>query len=227
MTEDDLVSMMSEVGVRDPLVNYNVMVGGMGTGLAPPTAEEWKLAMSQTVLDIGADDYEVPSASTLDLSSEPCFPQIRSQGSEGSCAAFSLTYYNYGYIEARDQGWTGSKNGSNSQLISPSWTYNKVNGAGHEGSSFQENARIIKQLGAATWEAYPYLASDDEGLGNEAAWRSAPSHRISSYVNVYNPSSATVVDLVKEQLGLHRPISFAMDANEYTPAFADGNRDHV
>ncbi len=223
-TAEDLPALMAATGVRDPGVDYNVIIEGMGTGLAPPSEEEWERVIGTMHLDLGADGYEVPTASALDLSAEPYFPEVRSQGSEGSCAAFSLTYYNYGYIEAKDQGWNSAQAGNTSQLLSPSWTYNKVNGPGHEGSSFQENARIIKQLGAATWASYPYLASDDEGLGPEAAWRSAPLHRISSYTSVYNPSPSTVVSLVKEQLGLGRPISFAMDANQYSSAFADGNK---
>jgi hypothetical protein len=224
VTAEDLPALMAATGIRDPGVDYNVIIGGLGTGLAPPSEEEWERAIGNMYLDLGTDGYEVPTASSLDLSVEPYFPEVRSQGSEGSCAAFSLTYYNYGYIEAKDQGWTSANTGNNSQLLSPSWTYNKVNGPGHEGSNFQENARIIKQLGAATWASYPYLASDDEGLGPEAAWRSAPLHRISAYTSVFNPSPSTVVSLIKEQLGLGRPISFAMDANQYSSAFADGNK---
>ena len=220
----DLESMMSAVGVRDPLANYNVLVDGMGTGLAPPTADEWDLFLSTAMLDGGAQEYQVPTASSLDLSAEVYFPQVRSQGGEGSCAAWALTYYNYGYIEARDQGWTQAKSGNNTQLLSPSWTYNKVNGVTHEGSSYSENARMIQQLGVATWDTFPYVDTDDQGFGGETAWRSAPAHRISSYVSVWNPDPDTVVALIKEQLGLYRPISFAMDANEYTPAFADGNK---
>lgn len=222
-TVDDLLALKAAVGVRDPGTDYNIIIGGFGTGLAPPSELEWDLSVGTMYLDLGADNYEVPLASSLDLSAEPYFPEVRSQGSEGSCAAFSLTYYNYGYIEAKDNGWSGAKAGNNSNLLAPSWTYNKINGAGHEGSSFQENARIIKQLGAATWTSFPYSASDDEGLGPEIAWRTAPSHRISAYTSVYNPSPSTVVSLIKEQLGLGRPISFAMDANQYTAAFADGN----
>ncbi len=143
-TLEDLPALMAATGIRDPGVDYNVIIEGMGTGLAPPSEEEWERAIGTMYLDLGADGYEVPTASSLDLSVEPYFPEVRSQGSEGSCAAFSLTYYNYGYIEAKDQGWTSANTGNNSQLLSPSWTYNKVNGPGHEGSNFQENARIIK-----------------------------------------------------------------------------------
>jgi len=221
---DDIYTMVSVLGVRDPNADYNVLVDGMGTGLAPPSAGEWELMLGEAVLDTGTSEYEVPASPSLDLSSEPYFPQVRNQGSEGSCAAFALTYYNYGYIEARDQGWTLAKSGNDSQLLSPSWTYNKVNGADHEGSGYFENARIIQQLGAATWSSYPYLDSDDQGYGGENAWRSAPSHRISSYVYLWNPDPESVVDIIKEQLGMNRPVSFAIDAYEYYPAFADGNK---
>ena len=220
---EDLPTLKAAVGVQEPGRDYNVIIGGFGTGLAPPSEREWELSVGTMFLDLGSDDYEVPTASSLDLSSEPYFPEVRSQGSEGSCAAFSLTYYNYGYIEAKDNAWSGAKTGNTSQLLSPSWTYNKINGGEHEASSFQENARIIKQLGAATWASYPYVASDDEGLGPEAAWRTAPLHRISAYTSVYSPSPSTVVSLIKEQLGLGRPVSFAIDANQYSTAFADSN----
>lgn len=218
----DVNLLMGRCGVRDENVNYNYMVGENGTGLAPPTFDEWMSLVGTTMDNNEYSDVLFASDASFDLSSSPHFPPIKNQGGEGSCAAFAMTYYLCGYIQSVDNGWMETSSGNPSQLLSPSWTYNKCNGAIHEGSGMSGNGKILEQMGAATWDLMPYNEHDDLSYGNESAWRAAPLNRISKYV-ILSPTSDTLVNSVKNQLSQDKPVIFGIDAYEYGGAFTDGN----
>ena len=61
------------------------------------------------------------SSSYYDISTQPYFPAVGNQGSQGSCAALALTYYDYGYLEAKDNGWTDSSTGNASAAGAAPW----------------------------------------------------------------------------------------------------------
>ncbi|MCL1901864.1 MAG: hypothetical protein FWG51_05670, partial [Firmicutes bacterium] len=71
-----------------------------------------------------------------DLSSDKYFPVIGNQGSLGSCAAWSTTYYTYTYEVARLKNNDVKAGGKDSPYIySPKWTYNFVNLGMDEGGN--------------------------------------------------------------------------------------------
>jgi C1A family cysteine protease/PKD repeat protein len=222
LTTAEMVDLSARFGVYDPSLDYNTMIGEHGTGLAPPSSEGWQsMVGSLNVLDsVEADMESIPSS--IDLSTEPTFPAVGNQASQPSCAAWAATYYAYGFAEATDLGWTGASSGSPSQLMSPGWTYNKVNGWRDSGSSMDGNMFVIRDWGAATLATMPYDDSEDLDWGSPSAFREAPAHRADEVF--YIPyTGATTVDTIKALVSEGALVTFGLDALQYGSGFADGN----
>jgi len=222
LTAEEGDQMMAEAQVRDDAADYNVLIDGHGTGLTPPTEKEWELMVGDLRVVEEIEFTPLGSPSSVDLSVEPYFPEVRSQGGQGSCAAWAMTYYAYGYLEAKDNGWTDASMGNDNHLMSPAWTYNKVNGGRDYGSSMYRNAQVIAEWGVASLETMPYDSSDPVSWGDQWAWREAPLHRATGVYTI-SYSGDTTVTQVKELLASGTPITFAIDANQYSNGFADGN----
>ena len=221
MTMQDALAMENVVGIREPGRNYNIIFDGHGTGLAPPTAEEYARMVGQfTIVDSVAPKGLL--AATADLSANPTFPTVGNQLWQGSCAAWAATYYGYGYIESADNGWTDAKTGASNHLMSAAWTYNKVNDGYDSGSWMSTNMEIIQDWGGATLATMPYNPSDALSWGSMAAFREAPLHRASD-VRGISYLGQTTVDSVKTLISAGTPVTFAFDASQYDNAFADGN----
>ncbi|MHA1732361.1 MAG: C1 family peptidase [Promethearchaeota archaeon] len=209
----ELSAMESRVGVRDQSADYNVLVQGHGTGLAPPTAGEWAGLSGGVVIhgllgETGGGPR--PAApSSYDLSTQQYFPPVGDQGSQGSCAAFALTYYAYGYLEAKDLGWDAASGGAIRHL-SPAWTFNKASGGG-DSSSILGNGWVLRDWGCSTWNALPYDESEYGDWGNDTAWREAPAHRTSGVMTVaFDGAGDSTVATVKSLVASDTPVVFAV-----------------
>ncbi len=223
MTLAELEDYKSKRGVRDAATDYNVLMDGHGTGKAPPTAEAYdSLVGSLSIVESVASDAKALTAA-YDLSMTPYFPAIGDQGSQGSCTAWAATYYAYGYMEAVDMGWSGAKSGVLTNLLSPAWTYNKVNGGVDMGSWEWDNMMVLKDWGAATMATMPYTDEDYTDWGPPESYREAPEHRALEAYHIAYVDSSTV-DTVKTLISQGTPVTFGLDATEYTRAFADGNK---
>ena len=221
-TTYDVEEMKQRFGVRTPRDVFEpVVVDGFGTGLTPRTSDEWDLLVGNLLMfeaEALAEDLPL----TFDLSTDPEFPAVGNQGSQGSCAAWAATYYSYGYMEAVDRGWTEASSGNASQLLSPAWTYNMVNGGMERGSWMDTNMFVIRDWGVSSLAMMPYDDGDYTSWGSPEAFREAPMHRAAEvgYL-VYDPAST--VGAIKALVAAGTPVSFAMDANELTSSFGDGN----
>ncbi len=215
----DINEMKNKIGVRDPEVDYNVIVNGFGTGLAPPTEESWQLYEDNLVIVDKIKASRDPGLNAVDLSTDPHFPAIGNQLSQGSCGAWAMTYYTYGYLEAKDQGWNDAYLPNTQHVMSPGWTYNKVNGGTDTGSWMWDNGYVIEDWGAATWSTMPYDQYDHLDWGDANAFRDAPLHR----ANQVNYIATPTVNDIKFLIDSGTPSTFVIDANEYSNAFADGN----
>ena len=222
-TEADIEDLKTRFGERSDDEEYVPVttVDGFTTGLAAHTADEWQQLVGELMI------YEVESVpealpSAIDLSDNPEFPVVGNQGSQGSCAAWAATYYSYGYLEAVDNGWTGASLGDLEQLVSPAWTYDMVNGGRHVGPWMDTNMMVIRDWGVATMATMPYDQDDFTSWGSPEAFREAPLHRASE-VGYLEYDHATTVEAIKALVVSGVPVSFAMDANEYSSGFGDGN----
>lgn len=222
MTGAEMSAIRENVGVREPGVDYNAIVDGHGTGLAPPTAEEWGQMVGRTeVVDsVSPGTTELPAS--YDLSSQPYFPKVGNQGSMGSCSAWAAIYYAYGYLEARDNNWTDVKAGTDpAHLMSPTWTYNKIDGGVDHGSWMSENVQVAADWGVASMATMPYVQTDCVSWGGQAAFREAPLHRASSYIQDYWLRGDAAVAFIKYRVSSDVPVTFALDSHQYASAFRD------
>ncbi len=213
ISESEIDTMKENLGVRIPGKNYNVLIGENGTGLAPPTEKGWE-RMEDIPIIRGLESTELELAPSVDLSTDPCFPAVGNQFSQGSCSAWAMSYYAYGYQEAVDNDWTEASIGNFSQLISPAWTFNMVNGGEDHGSWMYENAHVIEDWGGCTMEEMPYNSGDCISWGTEDAWRNAPLHRASQWYMI-DYQENTTIDTIKALVSSGIPVDFCIDAYQY------------
>jgi len=205
---------MKSVGIRDPNKNYNIIYDGYGTGLSPPTENEWYSMVDRLkiVEDISSS---ISLKSSLDLSSDSCFPKVDSQGSQGSCSAWATTYYSNGYIQAKNNGWTGARIGKKDQLLSPAFTFNKCNYGKDGGSSTINNARVMQSVGVCRLNQMDYNPSNYINWGNENAWRDAPEYRIDNIYQLRSPYDDSDISAIKAALTEGSPVVFSLNADSF------------
>jgi len=159
--------------------------------------------------------------SSKDLSATPYFPEVKSQGLQGSCAAWAITYYSYGFLEAKDQGWNDASNGNPKHLMSPSWTYNKVT-CTEDISSIRENAEIIMDWGVSSLYNCSYNQNNINKWGNESAFRESVEHRGEDFFYLGYDENKTITDL-KNLLNSEIPVTLSIDSSQFSECFSDGN----
>ena len=125
----------------------------------------------------------------VDNSELPAFPPIRSQGSLGSCASFSTTYYQWTHMVALAYGWD-AKNGGDDYRMSPKWTYNFVNDGENAGSTSWAPFNVLEDQGCATWAQFPYNGANNPvnyrpWCMETDTWRSALRYRLDQRGSVY------------------------------------------
>lgn len=153
--------------------------------------------IGEEALTIEASSMSNILPSYVDNSKLKYFPPIRSQGSLGSCACFSTTYYQMTYMTAMIRDFD-AKNGGDAFRFSPKWTYNMLNeGSASNGTYPYSSIRIMQQHGAATWEQFPYN-SDARGWCMEPeTWRDAIDYRINKIGCVINIDTPTGLETLK------------------------------
>ncbi len=150
---------------------------------------------------------------SIDLSEDPCFPVVGDQGGQGSCSAWSITYYAYGYLEAKDHDWDDASTGNPEHLLSPAWTYNMVSRGLDQGCWMWDVALVLKDWGGATMASMPYDDTDITSWGGPGAFRESPEHRVDEVVRMdYDGSS---VDQLKALLVTGIPVTFTFDSSQF------------
>jgi len=150
---------------------------------------------------ISLDDTEPPppGASLADNSTLDAFPPIRDQGSLGSCAAFSATYYQMTHNLALVRGWN-AKTGGDDFRFSPKWTYNMINW-GNDGGSFIDDAMaVMRDHGAATWAEFAYDSDFRAWCLDSQTWRDAIGRRMSQFYMVGDLYTEAGLQLLKDTL---------------------------
>lgn len=117
---------------------------------------------------------EAAPPSAVDNSTSGFMPPVASQGSIGSCACFSVTYYYKTYQEAKEHGWSPSKP---DKQFSASFVYNQINDGQNKGTSSLTAIGLICEKGCATLANMPYDGVDYTSWPTENAWRNALPYR--------------------------------------------------
>ena len=223
-----LARMKEQMGIYEEGVNYNEIIDGFGTGLRPPTEEEWE---EISINWREAKGFIVQDAlpAMIDYSSSIYFPPIGNQGSEGSCVAFSIGYYISTFYEARDRGWNlsgaqwvGDSKGSptnsyQNRIFSPDFIYHQINNGVDEGAHYVNAMKVISNIGISSWKEMPYSTSDHTSWPSEPAWREAPRYRShSSVMEVLQIASDKDILTLKSYVNSGYLISISIDANKYS-----------
>ncbi len=216
-TREEIEELKATIGTREAGRSYTTIVNGRGTGLAPPTEDEWEAAVGW--LRIVDSVWLSAPPTSVDLSQEPYFPPVRSQGSQSSCASWAAAYYASGYLQAKDNGWTDASTGNNDHLMSPAWVYNKINNGTDNGSTLLAPIGLMQNVGCATWSTMPYSELDYTDWGSELAWRSAPEYRVADY----EVALASSTDFIKAWLEAGYPCLMALNADQYEAGLGPGD----
>jgi hypothetical protein len=119
ISKDKVEDAKKVIELREQDKDYNTLINGHGTGLAPPTENDLdNLIGKKFIKNIIPERDPQPPGANYDFSTDIYFPAVGSQGGQGSCAAWAITYYAYGYLEAKDYGWDASSGNAN-YLMSP------------------------------------------------------------------------------------------------------------
>lgn len=190
LTASDLETLKLTIGVWEEGSDYNQPVNGHGTGLRPPTLEEYaSIAANVRAVEKILPTTMTQTPSAVDHTEDPWFPPIGNQDGEGSCVAWAVGYYMKTFQEAKEHGWNvseatweGGYYGHPSpsyqdQIISPDFIYHLTNSGRDGGSSFDTAINLVCSVGACTWTKMPYDPNDSTSWPSEEAWREAPLYR--------------------------------------------------
>lgn len=139
-------------------------------------------------------DEEIPKS--VDNTELGCFPEIDSQGSLNSCVSYTTTYYQMSHMMALQNGWKKT-DGNKYKTFSPKWTYTMVNNGYNGGTSPEANIGVLREVGAASIEEFPYIKSDDnvknyrEWSTNENVWKNAANYKVDKFGYAYCSSNTT------------------------------------
>jgi len=220
------------VGTWEEGENYSGVINGHGTGLRPPTEKEWmQIANNAYVVDRVLLEDASFSQSSIDHTTQPWFPPIGDQGSEGSCTAWAVGYYMKTFQEAKEHNWDLSgaswSDGQPSveyqdRIISPDFIYHLINGGSDGGSSSWDAINLICSIGASSWEKMPYNPSDSAIWPSEEAWREAPLYRgnSSGWQQMYINSNDGLISL-KNWIASDNLAKISVDSNKYSQLTAN------
>jgi len=145
----------------------------------------------------GLGESLLPSG--VDNSATVYFPPIRSQGSLGSCVAWSTTYYAFTYEINYAMG-RAANTGNNNVIFSPKWTYNMINYGSNNGAYFSDAFYLLTKHGAATWAEFPYDSNYLQWCLDTSTWRDAINYRAESWSQIYNTNTSALIEDLKTQL---------------------------
>ena len=230
VTVVELEKLKQEVGVWEQHTDYNKRINGYGTGLRPPTEEEWsENMMNMYVVERILLNQITQSSSSVDHTAKPWFPPIGNQGGEGSCTTWAVGYYAKTFQEAKEHGWNlteaewyGGGSGHptpayQDRIISPDFIYHLINGGSDGGSSFYDAINLVCTIGASSWKEMPYDPTDSSSWPSEKAWREAPLYRgNSSGLEYLELDSDDDLNSLKNWIVSDHLAIVAVDANRYS-----------
>lgn len=229
-TSEDIKSLKEVMGVYNESTQYNQTIDGHGTGLIPPTEEEWD-SMTRTlnvVEDIISQQQQLNSS--VDHSLSPHFPPIGQQYGS-SCVAWATTYYTKTFQEAKEHGWdlsganwtdaiTGPSVEYQDRIMSPYFTYNLINDGIDGGSMFGDALDTLSDIGVSSWSKMP--PSSASAWPDEEAWREAPMNRGYGY-SILPFTDTAEIESLKTWLSAGNLAIIHVAAGNYTDLDIDKN----
>ncbi len=230
MTDTEFTNYKNFVGTYEKGKNYNQIIDGHGTGLMPPTEEQWKEMKNQPLLidkiDFPLETLETPASH--DNSSTIWFPPIGHQDGEGSCVSWSCVYYTKTFQEAREHNWDLSgcvweggplgypSNLYQDKIFTPDFVYHQVNNGVDNGSSYSDNINLLQQIGCCTWDKMPNDGMDHTSWPKEIAWSQAPLYRSQTGYTAMMVNTDSGIENLKQLLVNGNLAVISINADYYT-----------
>lgn len=204
-------------------------VGGQAARAATTSSATTDLgAIESRVADSGSDlvttapgqktAVKAAAAATLpasvDNSALPAFPEIRDQGSIGSCVGFAVGYYLYTHELGLIAGWN-NKTTSNTTKVSPKWAYNLAGHGENNGTSASNVHGVLAESGALMWSDFPYNGDASNPVNfrewprTSTLWKRALSYKSLGYTNLSPPLDADSLAQIKSVLLNGHVVNFA------------------
>lgn len=146
---------ISALGIMNVQADEEMFNLPCGTGCYIETPEEFAANTGSNIdSGISIDSSRTSMAalpSMVDNSTEKFFPPIRTQGSVGSCTAWSTTYYQFTYEVNKFKNEPTTEN----NIYSPAWTFNYVNGGGQALSQTSYAYNVLNRQGAMKLVDFP------------------------------------------------------------------------
>jgi parallel beta-helix repeat protein len=229
ITGYELEKLKERIGVWQKGLNYNRLIDGHGTGLRPPTDDEWEAIAAGSLVIDGVTLDLIESESDVDLSVEPWFPPIGNQDGEGSCTCWAVGYYVKTFQEAKEHGWNLSEAtweggyygyptlAYQDRIMSPDFLYHLVNWGTDGGSSFYAAIELVCFVGVSSWEEMPYDPEDHVSWPSEEAWREAQWYRgNSSGMEYIFVDSGDGLNTLKNWIAAGNLAIIGVDGNQYS-----------
>jgi len=228
MTEEEFNRLKEREGVYEEARNYNIIIDGHGTGLQPPTAEEWEEIRTMPIVVDMRESSEDSLPSSHDNSATIWFPPIGNQDGEGSCVSWACGYYTKTFQEAVEHDWDLSESvwiggfygypsvGYQDKIFSPDFIYHQVNSGEDDGSKFSDNMNLLKRIGCCTWKRMPYDPLNSIDWPDENAWREAPLYRSQTGHTIMLVDTDEGLEGLKQLLADSNLAVIGVDADEYS-----------
>jgi len=229
ITTSELEKMKREIGVYEKGRDYNQIINGHGTGLRPPTEEEWAqiAAKANVVETISLGLGSEPVFSRVDWSTSPWFPPIGDQDGEGSCVSWAVGYYTKTFQEAIEHGWnlTGAQwEGAyptpayQDKIISPAFIYHLTNFGLNRGTWTPDAINLVCSIGACSWAEMPWDSSDQATWPSENAWWEAAYYRgASTGLEVLSVDTADGILSLKNLIASGNLALIGVNASQLSP----------
>ncbi len=223
MTDEEFSHLKKFSGVYEKGRNYNVVIDGHGTGLIPPSEEQWQLLREQAFVVDELEDAESLPASH-DNSATKWFPPVGDQAAENSCVTWAAAYYTKTFQEAYEHDWDltgclwdGQAPSAHFQnrIFSPDFVYHQINGGADQGSTYDYALLTLKSIGCSSWAKMPNDSHNSISWPTEEAWREASSYRSLTGMTYMEIASGGTIDDLKLWLANHNLAIISIDATQY------------
>lgn len=147
-------------------------------------------------------NFELPQDMPDSFDLSPLLPPIRSQGQQGSCVSWAISYYMKSLQEKIQYG----TDFTTEKITSPAYTYNQITQGNCVGTQLIETLNLLKNKGVCSWSSFPYSDMNCDTQPTEEQNEEALQNRISDYKSL---SGENMVNEMKGLINQQTPIIIA------------------
>lgn len=147
-------------------------------------------------------DFDIPVDLPDNFDLSHFLPPVRSQGKQGSCVSWAISYYLKSLQEKIEKGADFTIN----DLTSPAYTYNQITQGSCTGTQLAQTLELLKNKGVCTWNSFPYTDTNCKIQPTDKQDEQALQNRISDYKSL---SGENMVNEMKGLIYQRKPIVIA------------------